>query len=485
MKLKNLINSWEIKDKNINILGISEDSKEIKKNYIYFYKNKKKFHKKYIEDAINNGAKLIIYSGEIIFNKKKYISQCQFYKTNDINNLMSVTAKKFYNIDDKKIKIIGITGTNGKSTIANYIAQLMKFKNEKCGIIGTLGNGIYPNLIEKKLTTPNIIDINRNISLFSKKNTTNLVIEVSSHGIKQKRIQGIKFDTVVFSNLTHDHLDYHKTMKDYYDTKLMLFTEYQSKRKVICIDNYYGKKIYKHFKNEKNIKTVSLVNKKANYYSTNIKHYEDGIRFTINSKYGSKEVKLKLYGEFTIENILLAIASLVKNKLEYNTYINNLSRLKPVEGRMNKFYKKKFPTVFIDFAHTPEAIKKLLNSIKKHYPDNKIITVFGCGGDRDTKKRKIMGKIVSKFSDEVIITSDNPRNEDPAGIANDIVLGIPPEKHFEIILKRSLAIRKCLNKNNSEKIALILGKGHEDYQDIKNKKIKYKDSIEVLKILNK
>lgn len=485
MKLKYIINSQKIRDKNINILGISEDSREIKKNYIYFYKNKKKIHKKYIQDAINNGAKLIIYSENIIFDEKKYRDQCQFYKTSDINKLMSVIAKKFYKTEDKKIKIIGITGTNGKTTITNYIAQLIKFKNEKCGIIGTLGSGIHPNLRERRLTTPNIIDINKYISLFNKKNITNLAMEVSSHGIKQNRIQGIKFDTVVFSNLTHDHLDYHKTMKDYYNTKLTLFTKYQSRQKIICIDNYYGKKIYNHLKSEKNVKTVSLMNKKANYYSSNIKYLKDGIKFTINSKYGSKEVTLKLYGKFSIENILLAIASSVKNKYEYYVCINNLSKLKPVEGRMNKFYKKKFPIVFIDFAHTPEAIKKLLSSIKKHYPDNKIITVFGCGGDRDTKKRKAMGEIVSMYSDEFIITNDNPRNEDPRKIIKDIILGIPKEKKFEIILKRNLAIRKCIKKSNYKKIVLILGKGHEDYQDIRNKKIKHKDSVNVLKILNK
>ena len=483
MKIKNLINNKKLLNGNVNILGLSEDSREIRKNYIFFYKNVQNNQEKYILEAINKGAKLIIHDGEILLNKKHYINSCEFYKTNDIDTLMSNLSRKFYKIKDKNSKIIGITGTNGKSTIAIYIAQLLKLKKEKCGVIGTLGNGIYPKLKNKKLTTPNIIDINKNISNFERKNVTNIAIEVSSHGIQQNRIKGLKFDVVIFTNLTRDHLDYHKSMGDYYNTKLKLFTHYPNKRKIVNIDCNYGKKIQKIFKDDNNIKTVSLRNKKADFYSSDIVYLKKGISFTINSKYGKRKIITNLYGEFSITNILLSIAALATSKSKYNFYVENIKNLKPVEGRMNIYYKKNFPLVFIDFAHTPDSIKNVLTSIRKHYPDNKIITVFGCGGDRDKEKRKIMGKIVSKLSDEIIITNDNPRNENPKKISSDIVSGLGSEKKFKIILKRNAAIRKCLNKKNSKKIALILGKGHEEFQIIKNKRIRYSDSKEVLKTL--
>ena len=192
MKLKYLISNEKIKNINVNILGLSEDSREIKKNYIFFYKNILNNQEKYILEAINNGAKLIIYEGNILLNIEKYAASCEFYKTNDVKTLMLNLSRKFYKIEDKYSKIIGITGTNGKSTVAIYIAQLIKLKKEKCGVIGTLGNGIYPNLKDKKLTTPNIIDINKYISNFTRKNTETIVIEASSHGIKQNRIKGAK-----------------------------------------------------------------------------------------------------------------------------------------------------------------------------------------------------------------------------------------------------------------------------------------------------
>ena len=272
-------------------------------------------------------------------------------------------------------------------------------------------------------------------------------------------------------------------MKDYYNTKLKLFTEYPNKRKIVCTDCYYGKKIKKLYKDDKNIKTVSLTDNKADFYSSNIEYLNKGISFIINSKYGKRKIITDLYGEFSVINILLSIASLAKNKSEYNFYVDNIENLTPVAGRMNLYSKKNYPLVFIDFSHTPDSIKKVLISIRKHFPDNKIITIFGCGGDRDKDKRKIMGKIVSNLSDEIIITNDNPRNESPKKISNDIAIGIGKNKKFKIILNRNIAIKKSINKKNSKKITLILGKGHENFQIIKNKKIKYSDKKEVLKNL--
>ena len=483
MKLNNLIKNKRLSKDNINILGLSENSKEIKRNYIFFFKNAKESSKSHILEAIGKGAKLIIYKKKESFDVEKYRKKCQFYEVYDIGKTMSAISRKFYGIKKNSLKIFGVTGTNGKSSVVSYIPQFLSFRNEKCAIIGTLGNGIYPRFKNTKHTTPNIIKICKNINDFVEKGIKNLAIEISSHGLDQERVYGLNFDSVIFTNLTREHLDYHKNMNNYFNAKLKLFKEYNHKKKIVSIDNYYGKKIYNIFKNDKNIKTVSIINKNADYYASNIMYSENGLDFNIHSKYGSRSVSTKLFGEFTIENILLAIATLSNNKKEYDFYTKNVHHLKPLKGRLNKYKKKDFPITFIDFAHSPDAVKKVLISIKKHFPKKDIVTVFGCGGDRSQEKRKIMGTIVDKYSKKLIITNDNPRNENPHKIAKQIMSGLKKNSDFKIILDRRLAIKNVIRKTNKNKIVLVLGKGHEKNQVIKNNIYKFSDEDEVKKAI--
>ena len=396
---------------------------------------------------------------------------------------MSQLSKLFYKSAEKNIKIYGVTGTNGKSSIINLIAQFLEMKNEKCGLIGTMGSGIYPKIKNKSLTTPNIININKNIKKFVNDKVNVMAMEVSSHGIKQNRISGLSFEAAIFTNLTHDHLDFHKNMKNYFNVKLKLFTEYKSRKKIICIDSYYGNKIYSLLKDKsKNkIKTVSIKNKDADYYSSDIIYTKNGISFLVNSKYGVKKVFCKLYGEFSVTNILITLATLVNNKKDYNFFIENIQNIKTLNGRMQKLQKNHNSIVFIDFAHTPDAVKKVLISIKKHFPDNDITTIFGCGGNRDMSKRKIMGEIVDKYSNNIIVTNDNPRNENQDAIVKHILSGINSNSNFSINLDRKKAIKKSLNKKYLNNILLILGKGDESNQVINNKSIPLNDKDEVLK----
>ena len=479
MKLNDLINDKRLSKNNINILGLSENSTEIKSNYIFFLKNTKNFKRKYINEAIDNGAKLIIYEKSKTFNLKNFQNNCLFYEVKDLTKFMSKISIRFFNIKKNSIKIFGVTGTNGKSSVVSYISQLLEKNKEKCGIIGTLGTGIYPDVRGNNLTTPNIIDTCKIINNYYKKGVSNLAMEVSSHGLSQNRVFGLDFNTVIFTNLTRDHLDYHKNMRNYFNTKLKLFNEHNNKKKVVSIDNYYGKKIFNIYKKDKNIRTVSLYNRSATFYASNITYLESGINFCINSIYGKKNISTKLYGNFTIENILLAIATIVKNKKEYNFFSDRISNLKPLDGRLNKYYKKDFPIVFVDFAHTPDAIKKTLVSIKKHFPEKDIITLFGCGGERSSDKRKVMGSIADKYSNEIIITNDNPRNENPNKIVNQIIEGINKNSNYRIIFNRSNAIKYCITSKNKNKIVLILGKGHEKKQIQKNKVVYFSDKEEV------
>ncbi len=484
MKLKDLIRDKIFSDCTLDIKGLTEDSREVKKDYIFFLKISTDLKEKFILEAIKNGSKLIIYRKNNILDTNKYKNQAIFYRVDSIDNYMLKVSEKFYACNKNLIKIYGVTGTNGKTTVTQFIAQLLNQEKKKCGIIGTIGNGIYPNLKYEGLTTPNIININKYIKKFSDKDVQNVAMEVSSHAISQKRVHGLNFDTVIFTNLSQDHLDYHKSMKVYFREKFKLFSEYKNKKKVICIDCVYGKKIARNFFNDKNLVTVSLKNSDADFYADHIKYNESGLIFKIQSKFGSREVLLNLYGNFTIINILLSLAAITCSKKTYNTHIDNILKISQAKGRMNILKKNGYPLVFIDYAHTPGAIKNVLLSVKKHFPNKQVITVFGCGGERDRNKRKKMGEIVNKYSDEIIITNDNPRGETPINIAKDIKTGISVIEKCRTILDRRRAIKKAISKKNSNKLVLILGKGHEQIQLLKNKTINISDEFEVKKIFS-
>ena len=483
MYLSDLIRDKKLSQIKTKITGLSEDSREVKRGYIFFLKNISSKAKEYISEATKNGAILIIHNKDIDFDIEEYCGSCKTYSVKNVERTMALFSKKYFGVKTKNFKIYGVTGTNGKSSVTNYIAQLQNINKKKCALIGTLGNGIYPNLKYSSHTTPNIIKLNEEISNFQKRKIKNLSLEVSSHGIKQNRILGIEFDTTVFTNLSQDHLDYHKNMKNYFIEKLKLFSEYRSRKNVICIDDSYGKKILRTFSNKKSVNTVSIKNEKADFYASNIEFSKNGVNFFLNSKYGKQNIQANTYGIFSIINIITAIATLSNNKKDFLLYCNHCKKLRSVNGRMNNYIKKNYPQVFVDYAHTPDSIKKVLKSIKLHFPQKEIISIFGCGGDRDKTKRKIMGKTVSNYSNQIIITNDNPRTEDPNIIVKDIISGISIKSDYKIILNRKEAIQTALIKNNKDKIVLIFGKGHENYQIFSEKKIAFNDNNEVKKIL--
>ena len=463
MKLNDLIDDKKLLVRNINILGLSEDSREIKKNYIFFLKNtKKEDEKKHILEAIDKGAKVIIYSKNKLIKNTDYIGGCIFYNVPDLDKSMSQLSKAFYKLAENNIKIYGVTGTNGKSTIINLIAQFLKLKKEKCGLIGTMGSGIHPRIKNKGLTTPNIININRSIKKFTDNNVNTIAMEVSSHGIDQNRIRGLSFEAAIFTNLTHDHLDFHKNMNNYFNVKLKLFTEYKNKKKIIFIDNYYGNKIYSLIKNKNKIKTVSLENKNADYYSSNIVYTKSGINFLVNSKYGVKQVSTKLYGEFSVTNILITIATLVNNKADYNFFLDNMRYIESLSGRMQKLEKKQKPIVFIDYAHTPDAVQTALKAMRPHVM-GRLIVIVGAGGDRDTTKRPLMGKAATENADVVFVTDDNPRSEDPATIRAAVMDGCSGATE---VGDRAEAILRAVDVLGAGDALLIAGKGHETGQTV-------------------
>lgn len=419
-----------------------------------------KDNKKYIPNAIENGAVKIITELEDVYD-------VETIKVESINDYI----KDFYNDKINNMKLIGITGTNGKTTTCYLIYQMLNYIGVKTAYVGTIGFYIDGLVKELDNTTPSI-DILYNLILDAKESGCEVIVmEASSHALKQERLYGLLFDAVGVTNITQDHMDYHKNMKDYIKSKKKIISMLKNKR--ICIlnkkDKYYKKFISKENDNiiiGKDVKINSIVN------------YLDGTSIVIND--GIKRCfLLPIVGDFNVYNFLFAYYIIKKLGYDVNKMKNSLYILTEPLGRMQRInYKKN--VIFIDYAHTPDAVLNVLKTVGK-IKNNGIITIIGCGGNRDKSKRPLMAKVACKKSSLVIFTNDNPRYEDEIEIMKDILKGARGK--YEVIYDRFDAIKRGIDLLGENMILMILGKGHEDYQIIKNKKIHFSDLESVIKII--
>ena len=460
------------------ISGICDDSQNIKKGDVFFaFQGDISHGMDYLESVIKGGAAAIIY--ESPYAK---ITQNKFnIPIIGINNLKIYKGKianRWHNNISKKLKIIGITGTNGKTTVAALIQSCLHSLGHTCGYIGTLGVGIY-DYDHSDLTTPSNFKLHQAVADFYQKGVKFVVIEVSSHAIAQDRIAGIHFDATMFTNLTQDHLDYHGDMKNYGEIKSRLFTEIESKIKIINCINDFGKKLFSEIQEDVIQITNTLVPNEGKGLFLNIEKISAhglGYSVSIQSSWGHKKFNIPLIGAFNVENTSQVIALLLSYNFNFEEIVSVIKILTPPKGRMQLVKitsNKKIPKVYIDFAHTPDALKLALVALRSHY-DTNIWCVFGCGGDRDQGKRKLMGHVAEKYSDHVVITSDNPRSENSKSIINDILEGM--KKDVEIFEDRAEAIQYAIQSASYQDVILIAGKGHESYQSINGSKITFVDN---------
>ena len=460
---------------NIKIKGISSDSRKIKKGFIFVaIKGQKRNGNDYIDEAIKRGAIAIITEEYADITPKICVS--------DAREALAILWRNFYKNPTKGIKIIAVTGTNGKTSTSYILNFILNEAKKSVGLISTIG--IYINNkrididggsevldIPSAMTTPDPEILYKIIDKMKREGVKYLILESSSHAIAQKKLSKIKPYIGVFTNLSCEHLDFHKTMNEYYLTKRELLLK--SKFKIINIDDEYGKDFY--IENKKS-NTISI-RRKADYMGENLLKIDTGCSFLV--KYSQKAVKInsRLIGDFVVYNILLAFACAKALKIKDKYIISGVKSCEEIKGRMERFCGK---NVFIDSAHTPNAMESVLKSFKKQFPKKKIIVLFGCGGDRDKSKRKQMGEIASQYADELIITSDNPRTEDPKSIISDILAGVDKKVNKTIIVERKEAILFATKAIGQDGILLLLGKGHESYE-INNEGKVYFDEREVLK----
>ena len=418
----------------------------------------------YVKEAISKGAKSIIYDQDYCFEN----NNVNFIKVLDSKVELAKLLKIFYR-KRKYPKIIAVTGTNGKTSTTNYLYQILRKNNFNTLLIGTGYVYKYYNLNEYTLKTKNTtLKITNIYELMFEKKYEYIVMEASSQGIEEGRLLGLKFDIICFTNITQDHLDYHLTMDNYVNSKSKIIYSLKENGKLIL---NYNMSYFNYLKKLSLAKTVtySVYNDAASFYLEK----EDNNLYKINDNIENKNfhIKSNLIGSFNLENLLAAFAIFKSLNLNINKFINYTNTIKHVKGRMNLYKLNNF-YVLVDFAHTPDGVYRVLEDISKmNY--NKIITLIGCGGNKDKEKRPIIGNFATKYSDYVIFTEDNSRNESIEDIVEDIVSEIKTD-NYEIIYDRPLAIEKALSTVKDNDIILILGKGSEEYI-IKNEIIKHSD----------
>ena len=479
MLLKELLKSTKKKYKNIPVRGISFDSRKVKKNYIFFsIKGNKLSGHKFINEAISNGASAVVCNKKIKIKK----NEVPLLVVHDTRKTLSEVSAKFYK--QKINNIIAVTGTNGKSSVASFFYQILNLNKIKVASIGTLG--VFTKNYKKKLNLTSVDPplLHKNLKILYKKKIKNVILEASSHGLNQKRLDNLKIKVGIFTNLSHDHLDYHKSMKSYFNSKMHLFKNLLPKNSTIITDTDNKEfKILKNIANQRNLKKLTIGSKLGNLRILHHKYKQDKqiIKISINFKIFILEIPL--IGFFQTKNLLMAFLAALSCGLNQNKIIKIIPKIKPVPGRLERVANiKNNSKIIVDFAHTPNALEQSLVALRDQFGKN-IILVFGCGGDRDKKKRLKMGKIAKKYCKKVFVTDDNPRNENPKKIRKTIIKGC--RKIAKEVGNRKKAIEAAIREIKSDEILLVAGKGHENTQDYGNKVINFSDKMVIKEIVKR
>lgn len=484
--LKNLLVGILDLDARLNcvVTGISIDSRKVKSGDLFLaYHGAVVNGHDFIDDAVDKGAVAVLCEDAISSASSKKIP---IVVVPDLKKQIGLIAAKFYGYPSRQLKVIGVTGTNGKTTITQFIASILTNLGVPCGVIGTIGIGFPGKLTPVVNTTPDSVTLHHWLFKLKKEGAQVVVMEVSSHSLVQKRISGIDFNIAVFTNLTRDHLDYHGTMENYGIAKKMLFMQPKLSYAVINADDEFGLKLIKEFKDQLEVYAYTIKDTMVEVPAIEAKDIKldiHGIIANVITPWGRGTLNSQLLGKFNLSNLMSVLAVLGIMKISLKDALMNIGKLETVNGRMQTFGGDKKPLIIVDYAHTPDALEQVLLALRECC-SGALWCIFGCGGDRDKGKRSIMGQISERYSDHIIITSDNPRNEDPEQIVNDILQGLLCPWAAEIELDRRAAIAHAIDCAHANDIIVIVGKGHEDYQIIGKERLPFNDQKVVEKVLN-
>ncbi len=473
MTLRELVKDIEYKvygNDEIEIRGIAYDSRKVKEGYLFIaIKGFETDGHKYIESAVKNGAAAVLGEDDISGN-------FTYVRVKDSRRALAICGAQFYDHPERKLKIIGITGTNGKTTTSYLIRQILMMKGLRCDLIGTNQTIVGDEVVESSRTTPESLDL---FELFSKMLATGgeyVVMEVSSHSLELDRVYGVEFETSLLTNVTQDHLDFHKTMENYAQAKAKLFAA--SKSCAVNLDSDYADLYIENAKG--NVLTYSI-KKDSIVRAQNIEMSERGVIFDIKRDGEDAKMRLGIPGEFSVYNALAAICACINIGMETEDIQKGLVLAKSVKGRIEVVHTNTPYTIIIDYAHTPDGLQNIISAVRA-FARARVITVFGCGGNRDAAKRPQMGAIAENLSDIAVVTSDNPRCENPEDIINNILGGMKKDNHT-VIANRREAIKYAMQIAEKDDIIILAGKGHETYQEIDHIKHDFDERVVIKEIL--
>ncbi len=482
MKLSKLLEGIDAECNNFedaDIKSLTHNSKEVENGGLFFAIEGTKVNGcEFILDAIASGASAVVSSKDL------NISGVTTIKVDDVREAMSKMSANFYGHPDKDMLIFGVTGTNGKTTSTYMLASVLKEAGHKVGVIGT--NGVFLNgvKLDSNLTTPDPIYLLKTLAFFKEKGATAVCMEVSAHALELQKTRGIMTDIALFTNLTQDHLDFFSNMDNYGEAKAKLFSKDMSKMAVFNLDDDFGKELFLRTDLPALTYSRERVNPNfndANIIASNEAHNTSSQTFTVKTPVGEEEIELSLLGGFNVSNALGVIGAGILAGIDLETIKRGLKSLQKVDGRFNS-YDVNGIRVVIDYAHTPDGLCNILKSARE-ITDGRVISVFGCGGNRDRAKRSIMGKISSDLADYTIVTTDNPRYERPEDIARDVALGLT-EKPYSVELDRKKAIRLAISMAKEGDTIVLAGKGAEPYIDMLGVKTPYEDRRVVEEIMS-
>jgi UDP-N-acetylmuramoyl-L-alanyl-D-glutamate--2,6-diaminopimelate ligase len=426
----------------------------------------------YIAKALENGAVAVLWepSDGFVWNPAWQVPNLAVPQ---LSERAGIVASIVGQHPSQMMRVIGITGTNGKTSISHWLAQAFSLLGQKAALIGTVGNGFYGELTETTHTTPDPVTVQHKLAEFRRQGAHVVSMEVSSHGLDQARVNGVTFHTALFTNLTRDHLDYHHTMEAYGAAKEKLFHWQGLQNAVVNVDDSFGRDMAARL-DRSLVRVISYGLEQGDVHPQTLTASLDGLQMHVLTPWGETDIRSGLLGRFNAANLLACLATLCANGVDLDLAAQVLSKIQPARGRMQRIGGAHEPLLVVDYSHTPDSLEKALSTLAEIRPaGSQLFCVFGCGGDRDPGKRPMMGAIAEQIADVAVVTSDNPRSEDPQAILNDILAGMKSSCQVEV--DRERAIHWAVEQARAGDIVLIAGKGHEEYQDISGVKRPFSD----------
>jgi UDP-N-acetylmuramyl-tripeptide synthetase len=462
---------------NQTFTSVTADSRKVQAGSLFLaYPGSHNDGRQYIAQAIQAGAAAVVWEQEgFTWNADWQVNNLA---VRDLKQQVGSIAAEFYQNPSSKLTMIGVTGTNGKTSVSQWVAQCLTLLGKKTAVLGTIGNGFLGAQTEAANTTPDAILLQAMLADYVEQQADAVAMEVSSHGLDQGRVNGVAFDIAVLTNLSRDHLDYHVTMEAYAAAKQKLFAWEGLSTAVVNVDDAFGKSLASVL-NVQNKSCLTYGLTSADVQGGDLKLHDTGLTMQVNTPQGHALLSAPVLGRFNAYNVLAVLATLLALKVSLPDSLEVIAKIKPVLGRMQQFGGGALPLVVIDYAHTPDALEKVLSTLKEQIDlaktSAKLICVFGCGGDRDVGKRPLMGSIASKLADQVFVTSDNPRSENPAAIIAAVVSEM--KAGYVVDADRANAISAAIQGAKSGDIVLVAGKGHENYQEISGVKHPFDDAL--------